>query len=249
MTEHDWQTSTEPLKMLEFLRDSGTLSERKGRLLAVACCRRIWHLLSDERSRRAVETAEQFADSRGSPEELWAVVAGARNAVSDPMGAAFAAWAAAGGDQLFTSVIAATAWASREAAEAAAGIPHAPTDADPWPLTHPAEFADRQGAWQAERSQQACCLRCIVGPLPFRTVPILPPVLAWNDGCVQKLTTLAYEERALPSGTLDAGRLAVVADALEEAGLDDATILSHLREQDRQHHRGCFVLDLLLGKS
>jgi hypothetical protein len=73
-------------------------------------------------------------------------------------------------------------------------------------------------------------------------------VLSWNDGCVVKLATAAYKCRRLPAGTLDPDRLAVLADALQEAGVSDSDILTHCRGPG-PHVRGCFVLDLILGKS
>jgi hypothetical protein len=56
-----------------------------------------------------------------------------------------------------------------------------------------------------------------------------------------------YPWRQLPSGYLGSHRLAVLADALEEAGCIDADILNHCR-QPGEHVRGCWVVDLLLGK-
>jgi hypothetical protein len=68
MNEKEWLTSVEPKPMLEYLR--GKVSERKLRLFAVACCRRIWHLIPDERSRKAVEVSERYADGSVSEEQL-----------------------------------------------------------------------------------------------------------------------------------------------------------------------------------
>jgi hypothetical protein len=83
---------------------------------------------------------------------------------------------------------------------------------------------------------------------PFRPVSIPPAVLAWNDAVVVRLAQAAYDERLLPAGTLDNTRLAVLADALEEAGCTDADILGHLRGPG-PHVRGCWPVDLCLGKS
>jgi hypothetical protein len=81
MTEAEWLTSVRPWEMLGFLRSrTGRASlrarlgrerlERKQRLFLVACCRRIWPLLSDERSRRAVEVAERYAEGAAAVAEL-----------------------------------------------------------------------------------------------------------------------------------------------------------------------------------
>ena len=67
-----------------------------------------------------------------------------------------------------------------------------------------------------------------------------PSWLAWNNGIVVKMAQAVYEERAFD-------RLPVLADALEEAGCADADLLSHLRGPG-PHVRGCWAVDLLLGK-
>jgi hypothetical protein len=56
----------------------------------------------------------------------------------------------------------------------------------------------------------------------------------------------AYEGRVSPAGGLDADRLAVLADALEDAGCADPDLLAHLRGPG-PHVRGCWALDLVLG--
>ena len=78
--------------------------------------------------------------------------------------------------------------------------------------------------------------------------PFQPPTKpsAWLVPSVVSIAQAAYEERALPSGELDVARLAVLSDALEEAGCSD-DILTHLRGPV-PHVRGCWALDLLLGK-
>src|SRR4051812_25309139 len=64
MTDAEWRAFSDPRPMLDFLR--GRASDRKLRLFAVACCRRLWALLPDERCRSALEIAERFADGLAS---------------------------------------------------------------------------------------------------------------------------------------------------------------------------------------
>jgi hypothetical protein len=82
-------------------------------------------------------------------------------------------------------------------------------------------------------------VREVVGN-PFRAVQVDPAWLTWGGGLVRRLAQSIYEERRF-------GGLPVLADALEEAGCDDADLLGHLRGPG-PHVRGCWAVDLLLGK-
>jgi hypothetical protein len=98
------------------------------------------------------------------------------------------------------------------------------------------------------RVNPAHWLRDIFGPLPFRALASLDAkVLTWNAGTVEKLAQAIYERRSSPDGTLDQQHLAVLADALEEAGCTDSPILLHCRGQG-PHVRGCWALDVILNK-
>jgi hypothetical protein len=88
-------------------------------------------------------------------------------------------------------------------------------------------------------------LRDIFGPDPLRPVPVEP---AWRTPTVTALAQAAYDERLLPSGLLDTTRLAVLADSLIDAGCTDAELLGHIRGGG-PHWRGCFAVDVLLGKN
>src|ERR1700735_1014451 len=68
MTEQQWLKGADPRPILWFLE--GKASDRQSRLFVVACCRRIWELVTDRRSRCSVEVAEQFADCLASDVEL-----------------------------------------------------------------------------------------------------------------------------------------------------------------------------------
>jgi hypothetical protein len=91
----------------------------------------------------------------------------------------------------------------------------------------------------AEYSEMCSVLRCIFGNL-FHSNIVDPVLLSWNGGTALHLAQAIYDERAYE-------RLPILADALEEAGCTDAAILDHCRGPG-PHVRGCWVVDLLLGK-
>jgi hypothetical protein len=251
--ESEWQTSTDPQRMLYFLQEAGKLSERKSRLFSVACCRRLWSYL-EEQSRWAVRAIEQFAEGQAT-ERKRAKAKSKAQAVWDRLAVTFAndgpgsleAFAAA-------AVLALTASTEEEATwlrygqfiaqQVAAGVLIAE-----WRTLDEME-AEKARLRREDKPGLALCdlLRDLFGN-PFRaTSAVAPCVLTWNNGCVGNLATAVYEAMSLPCGTLAPDRLAVLADALEEAGCIDDTLLDHLRSPG-SHVRGCYAVDLCLGKS
>jgi hypothetical protein len=233
--------------MLEFLR--GKASERKLRLFAVACCRRIWDLLIDERSRKAVEVAERYLD--GEKTCLWVpeVREQAHRATAERYLAVAQTLAAA--NRTVRRMEAAAASAASALWEQG-GVGGGPTPAEVVAMraAYHVAFAVKYSAKikrtaarpsaKRERGIQCRLLREIFGRFPFLPVTLNPAWLAWSDGTVVKLAQGIYEERAFD-------RLPILADALEDAGCTDADIPEHCR-QPGPHVRGCWVVDLLLGK-
>ena len=71
--------------------------------------------------------------------------------------------------------------------------------------------------------------------------------LAWNNATIPRLAQAIYDNRELPSGHFDNAQLAILADALTDAGCDNEDILEHCRSEG-PHVRGCWVVDLVSGK-
>ena len=92
-------------------------------------------------------------------------------------------------------------------------------------------------ARDAEKAIQTRFLRDIFGN-PFRLVAIEP---AWLTETVVGIARGIYEDRAFE-------RMPILADALQDAGCEHPDILTHCREPG-VHVRGCWVVDLVLGKS
>jgi hypothetical protein len=225
MTEREWLACTDPTEMMYVSGEQGRLTERRDRYFSCACCRRIWHLLTDEASRTAVRVAEQYLDGLATIEDLDTAYRAAE------VHGGFAASAAA-----------AAAFPRRELGnngiDVAAYATNAVVYADPHFFSGEADWGR---AGRAEQSAQADLLRDIMGN-PFRPVPrVDPTVLTWNAGTVVKLARMIYDERRFTD-------LPILADALEEAGCTSEEILEHLRGPG-PHVRGCWPVDLCLGKS
>ncbi len=268
MTESEWLTCTDPQAMLTWRQGNHPLmpecpappvSDRKLRLFACACCRQVWHLLTDARSRQAVEVAERFADGEATNQDR-----------QDGLNLAFDGWDAD----------AAVVWIRGLPVSACLPI----TDsAEAW-SRQLLQRAKRSGISLA---LQAALLRDVAGnpSRPWwreespthdtygrrlarhpdgrtelvealRTMRHRPNVLEspWLTPTVLTLASAAYEERLgspcgcrgecfecskchgtghIEDGSLDQQRLAVLSDAMEEAGCDNEEILKHLRGQER----------------
>jgi hypothetical protein len=234
MDEVEWRKCDNPQAMLKSIR--GQASARKLRLVAVACCYRIWSVLTDERARRSVVVAEGFADEVLTRQER----AEARKQARSISQTASRRWKAQGfpdsgpcyaancGYGAAARVSCARAW------EAAVHLFSSCTAA--------AAGSRNDGAARKQEAVVQCALvRDLFDLLVFAPVAISPAVLAWNNGTLMNFARTIYDERAFD-------RLPILADALEDAGCTDAAILDHLRGPG-PHTRGCFALDLVLGKS
>lgn len=233
MTEAEWLTATDPTPMLVHIRDWGSC--RKHRLFGCECCRRIWHLLVDPRSREAVESAEHYADDQITQQQLSAAHVGADRAVGPPNRRNFVYARSSGRMLAFRSFV------SCSAAKAVAR----PTNflnkltRSIQQTTHYAllaEFGDRY-TFGPSRTQHSDLLRCIFGN-PFQPT-IIDPI--WFTSDVYTLAEGIYQDRAFD-------RMPILADALQDGGCDNEDILNHCR-QSGEHVRGCWVVDLLLGKN
>ena len=222
MTESEWLECSDPTPMLEFIRVK--VCERKLRLFACICTRRVWNLLYDKHSQKALTLVEMYADADDSESLLDT----ARRLANQAVHTAYREGRTVAGVELVSMLCREDISRATSAVELAARCE--------------ANLIDQHGL-NAIKQKQGLLLREILGN-PFRPITINP---SWLTPTVLTLAQSAYDERILPSGELDPARLAVLSDALEEAGCNNADILAHCREPG-DHVRGCWVVDLILGK-
>jgi hypothetical protein len=203
-----------------YLREKGTA--RQLRLFACACCRSIAAHFIDPRSLPAVKVAEQYADGAATDAELVAVWEAADQALRDILDAMDE-----DGDEHPYSAAVAAHWCALQSTSRSDVV---------YKVSHTAYWALRGTDALDEDETQAALLEDILG----RPASITSADPAWLTGTVVSLAEGIYADRAFD-------RLPILGDALEDAGCDDADILDHCRSTG-PHVRGCWVLDLLLGK-
>jgi hypothetical protein len=274
MTEAEWLACDHPAPLLIYLRGEVSEKERAesrhglhsgaGVLLPglspfigpsrfvrfiAACVVRLQALPLDDTTLRSLDTFQRYAGGHSTLDELCArgsdmhaeAVIGQRRAADylvfsacdSPLAAGSACWGIAG----------AIAWTVAKDSIAITCAGATENDWFEWAFSGGPPDPLFQATEKDESRKQADLLREIMGN-PFRAIDF---DTSWLTPLVASIAQSVYHDQLLPTGELDPHKLAVLADALEVVNCTSAQILTHLRGPG-PHVRGCWVVDLLLGK-
>jgi hypothetical protein len=226
MTEAEWFNCADADELLGWVVYHGRQSDRLRALFLAACVAPLRPILADPRLRGAESTLEKFAEGACDFDRLTDECREAGYALAsildDP-----------NEQRWFHAQVA--------AAEAVAAALH------PESYEHLEYVIERcrraielfrddvSRRWV--RYQQAAFVRDIFGN-PFRPVAF---AAEWRSDTALSLAKHIYESR-------DFEQMPILADALQDAGCDNADVLNHCRDTSLTHVRGCWVVDLVLGK-
>lgn len=211
------------------------LNERKLRLFGCACCRLLWPNLTHPSSRAAVEAAERYADGANTEDELIAAGEAAEGIL--PKGRIVVPHAEDPRRAEYLRL--APAWAAGSVVR---------SEGDGWPYsTHVNDIIEKvmeateyePFTLNREVTEAALCafLRDIFGN-PFRPAVFSP---SWRTDTAVALARTMYDSR-------DFSAMPILADALQDAGCGNTDVLNHCRDANQVHVKGCWVVDLVLGK-
>jgi hypothetical protein len=221
VTEAEWLACEDSDRMIRLLHNS-KVSERKYRLFACAAVRMVeqseWGFELDERVRAVLAVAERFADGQATDRERIASLRSTAKLVREHTKGFFSA---------VRHTVERDGWGL--AARARYMVAHE--------LSRMGQEHERNDLYARAGAALADVMRECFGTLPLRPVTFSP---AWRTQDVAILAKGIYEEKAFD-------RLPILADALQDAGCDNEEALSHCRGAGA-HVRGCWALDLVLGK-
>jgi hypothetical protein len=220
LTEEEWENYIDPVLLLEHVRKG---SARKLRLYACACFRAIqgapFRFSLSPEILQLVAVAERFADGAAKEEERGKAVRSASKWNDDPGSFKSAARKTLEKDGYKAAVSTVRSMVEEyEEIEDESGL----------------DAVDRVVAINEVLSPN---IREIFGN-PFQPVKFNKK---WRTSDVKALATGIYKDAVFD-------RMPILADALQDAGCDSDELLSHLREHPDAHVRGCWALDLVLGK-
>lgn len=233
--EVQWLASNDPEWMLRKLDQNAEVNQRKLRLFAVACCRNleIWNKLIPE-TQDHLDVAERFADGLATNRELGSASAKSSDAHADAQNE----YTDVGSDpdRVYPNRL---LWLSHRAVQEVTFVRSVNVDTyslDCYAATRDAYNVINPGHENVFRAYAAALLRNIIGN-PYRPVTFDP---SWRTETVLALARQMYESRDFPA-------MPILADALQDAGCDDAEILNNCRGPG-PHTRGCWVVDMILGR-
>ncbi|VTR93298.1 Uncharacterized protein (Fragment) OS=uncultured bacterium PE=4 SV=1 [Gemmata massiliana] len=235
MTEAEWLACNDPLQMLDLFgasRGSRVLhwlryrrhvpcaSKRKLRLFAAGCCRLVRDKFNEHQQR--IDAAEDFADGVPWPTSGFGQQQ-RMEAIEDFVGRV--PWPGPGVGPWWIAFDRPDAlWLARFVAE--------------WAITGEVNKLDLTRAPQRRTAdREVRVLRDLFGN-PFRPVAFAP---AWRTSTAVAVASQMYEAR-------DFSAMPILGDALQDAGCDSAEVLDHCRDAGAPHVRGCWVVDLVLGR-
>jgi hypothetical protein len=222
LTEEEWHISNDPQAMLGVLRGCAVATERKCRLYACTCAELAISQLPNRADYQHILTiAEKTAE--GSAQHI-EVQDASKEGISLEINST---------TRTIARIAAAVSCTLER--ESYTGACRVLDD-----LLH----EDLAALELVKRELYAHLLRCIFGnpyrgyKVGFRPVALNP---AWRTSDAIALARGIYDDRAFD-------RMPILADALQDAGCDNDDILTHCRDTRSPHARGCWVVDLVLGK-
>ena len=238
LDESGWTNEFRMTFVVDYLEQHA--NERKLRLFASACCRRVWDLLSVPAAQRIVELSDALADGADASAELRALHESSDFVELDALAQEDAPRAdvrisACGLDALRC----ARSLAARDGFDLYLIVQNTSRDLtkdfvrSSWNY----QIGRSPGPDAAEFAFKERLLHDIFGN-PFRPVSFNP---AWRTDTAVSLARTMYDSREF-------GAMPILADALQDAGCEDEQVLHHCRDANQVHVRGCWVCDLVLGK-
>ena len=222
MRKREWLCCSDPVTMLHEVW--GQSNQRRLRLFALVAGQRLWAGLDSSACRLAIESAWQLAEETTACETTAVPF---DDALRDE----------------YLEACGAGSWEKAELVNIVGHLFRNPAEAA-WKLLTPVRIIAMETPPTllntSEMNASCRLMRDIFGDRG-RVPPLDSTWLTWNDGAIRKLAQVLYDDRAFD-------RLPLLADALEDAGCSDADILTHCRGGG-EHARGCWVVDLLLGKT